>query len=68
MLGWFREEQTTADSLLNSIQGCNIILRWNASIADFDLYAPGVPNNFVIKRGDGFLVAVNEQSIWHGEG
>ncbi|HEC75991.1 MAG TPA: PKD domain-containing protein [Thermoplasmatales archaeon] len=68
MLGWFKSTPTNASSLLNSIQGCNIVLRWNASAGDFELYAPGVPNDFVVARGDGFLVAVTEQSIWHGEG
>ncbi|HEC76484.1 MAG TPA: hypothetical protein ENI33_04410, partial [Thermoplasmatales archaeon] len=59
MLGWFKQNETTADSLLNSIQGCNIVLRWNASIQDFELYVPGA-NDFVITRGDGFLIAVTE--------
>ncbi|HEC76092.1 MAG TPA: hypothetical protein ENI33_02390 [Thermoplasmatales archaeon] len=66
MLGWFNSTPTNASSLLNSIPGCNIVLKWNNSKEDFDLYAPGVPNNFIIKQGDGFLVAVDEQSIWHG--
>ncbi|HEC77410.1 MAG TPA: hypothetical protein ENI33_09195 [Thermoplasmatales archaeon] len=66
MLGWFNSTPTNASSLLNSILGCNIVLKWNNSKEDFDLYAPGVPNNFIIKQGDGFLVAVDEQSIWHG--
>ncbi|HEC76838.1 MAG TPA: hypothetical protein ENI33_06240 [Thermoplasmatales archaeon] len=68
MLGWFKEQTTNASSLLNSIQGCSIVLKWNNSIDDFDLYAPGVPDDFVVARGDGFLVAVNQQSIWNGEG
>ena len=66
MLGWFNSTQTTADSLLNSIAGCSIVLKWNASLQDFELYVQGSPNNFVITQGDGFLVAVSEQSIWHG--
>ncbi|HEC76001.1 MAG TPA: hypothetical protein ENI33_01935, partial [Thermoplasmatales archaeon] len=68
MLGWFKSTPTNASSLLNSIQGCTIVLRWNASIQDFELYAPGVPNDFIVTIGDGFLVAVDEESIWHGEG
>ncbi|HEC77412.1 MAG TPA: hypothetical protein ENI33_09205 [Thermoplasmatales archaeon] len=66
MLGWFNSTPTNASSLLNSIPGCNIVLKWNNSKEDFDLYAPGVPNNFIIKQGDGFLIAVNQESIWHG--
>ncbi|HEC88527.1 MAG TPA: hypothetical protein ENI52_04330 [Thermoplasmata archaeon] len=67
ILGWFKEESTTASSVLNAILGCTIVLKWNASIADFDLYVSGA-DDFIIKRGEGFLVAVTEQSIWHGEG
>ncbi|HEC77005.1 MAG TPA: DUF2341 domain-containing protein [Thermoplasmatales archaeon] len=67
ILGWFKSTPTNASTLLNSIQGCNIVLRWSANIQDFELYVPGA-NDFVITRGDGFLVAVDEQSIWHGEG
>jgi len=67
ILGWFKENETTASSLLNSIQGCTVVLKWNSSLQNFDLYAPGTPD-FVIKRGEGFLVAVNEESEWHGEG
>ncbi|HEC77446.1 MAG TPA: hypothetical protein ENI33_09375 [Thermoplasmatales archaeon] len=67
ILGWFNSWQTNASSLYNAIQGCTLVLKWNASMQDFDLYAPGVPNDFVVTRGDGFLVAVSEQSTWHGE-
>ncbi|HEC75690.1 MAG TPA: PKD domain-containing protein, partial [Thermoplasmatales archaeon] len=67
MLGWFKENETTASSLYNAIENCSIILSWNASLQNFELYVPGTPD-FVIKQGDGFLVAVGEQSIWHGEG
>ncbi|HEC76585.1 MAG TPA: hypothetical protein ENI33_04930, partial [Thermoplasmatales archaeon] len=68
ILGWFNSWQTNASSLYNAIQGCTLVLKWNASMQDFDLYAPGVPNDFVIARGEGFLVAVDEESEWHGEG
>ncbi|HEC82848.1 MAG TPA: hypothetical protein ENI53_03070 [Thermoplasmatales archaeon] len=66
MLGWFRSMPTNASSLLNSIPGCTIVLKWNASVGDFDLYVPNSPNNFNVQQGDGFLVAVNQESIWHG--
>ncbi|HEC76106.1 MAG TPA: hypothetical protein ENI33_02460 [Thermoplasmatales archaeon] len=67
ILGWFNSTPTTASSLLENITGCNIVLGWNTSVQDFELYAPGVPNDFVIARGDGFLIAVGEESIWHRE-
>ncbi|HEC76769.1 MAG TPA: hypothetical protein ENI33_05885 [Thermoplasmatales archaeon] len=68
ILGWFKEEETTASSIYENITGCTIVLKWNNSKNGFDLYVPGAPNNFIIRRGDGFLVAVTEESIWHGEG
>jgi len=66
-LGWFNENETNASSLYNEIDNCTIVLKWNTTLQDFDLYAPGT-SDFVIKRGDGFLVAVTEEGIWHGEG
>ena len=67
-LGWFKEKDTHASSLYENITGCNILLKWNNSKGNFDLYVPSSPYNFKIRQGDGFLVAVDEQSIWHGEG
>ncbi|HEC76453.1 MAG TPA: hypothetical protein ENI33_04250 [Thermoplasmatales archaeon] len=68
ILGWFNSWQTNASSLYNAIDNCTLVLSWNASMQDFDLYAPGVPDDFVVARGDGFMIAVDEESIWHGEG
>jgi len=64
-LGWFKEEQTNASDIYNSIAGCNIVLRWNNSRNDFDVYVPNAPD-FVIERGNGFFVSVSQQSQWHG--
>ncbi|HEC77054.1 MAG TPA: hypothetical protein ENI33_07350 [Thermoplasmatales archaeon] len=67
-LGWFREKETNASLLYNKISNTTIILLWNTTKNDFYVYVPGSPYNFAIKRGEGFFVAVDEQSIWHGEG
>jgi len=64
-LGWFKEEQTNASDIYNNIAGCNLILKWNNSRDDFDVYVPGAPD-FVIEQGNGFFVGVSEQSIWRG--
>ena len=64
-LGWFKEEQTNASDIYNSIAGCNIVLRWNNSKNDFDVYVPNAPD-FVIEQGNGFFVSVSQQSQWHG--
>ena len=64
-LGWFKENETNASSLYNAIDNCTIVLKWNASLQNFELYVPGAPD-FLIKRGEGFMVAVTQQSIWYG--
>ena len=64
-LGWFKEEPTNASSIHNSITGCNIVLKWNNSRDDFDVYVPSSPD-FVIEQGNGFFVSVSQQSQWHG--
>ncbi|HEC75946.1 MAG TPA: M20/M25/M40 family metallo-hydrolase [Thermoplasmatales archaeon] len=66
-LGWFRNNTVNASSIYNAISNCSIVLKWNNSKDDFNLYVPGA-DDFIIKRGDGFLIAVSEESIWHGEG
>ncbi|HEC77085.1 MAG TPA: hypothetical protein ENI33_07510 [Thermoplasmatales archaeon] len=66
-LGWFKDT-TTASSIYENISHCTIVMMWNKSEQDFDIYVPGCPYNYMIGKGDGFFVAVNEQSTWHGEG
>ena len=68
MLGWFKENNTHASSLYENISYCNILLKWNVSKGNFDLYVHGSPYDFEIKQGEGFIIAVSETSIWHGEG
>lgn len=70
MLGWFNhyKEYTYASSILSNITNCTIVLKWNTTLHNFDLYVPGAPSDFKIHKGEGFLIAVNEASIWHGEG
>ena len=64
-LGWFNSTQTNASSIYNSIPACNIVLKWNNSRNDFDVYVPGSPD-FVIEQGNGLFVSVSQQSQWHG--
>jgi len=64
-LGWFNPTQTNASDIYDNISGCNILLKWNNSRNDFDVYVPGAPD-FVIEQGNGFFVSVSQQSQWHG--
>ena len=53
-----------ASYIYGSIPYCTILLTWNTSIGNFNVYATGAPYDFVVRRGEGFIVAVSEQSIW----
>ena len=65
-LGWFNENEINASILFSKIHKCIILLGWNPIEQNFVLYIPGAPD-FVIERGDGFLVAVSEESYWNGD-
>ena len=65
-LGYFKEK-TNASSLYAKINNSIILLKWNESMQDFMIYIPNAPD-FVIRRGNGFMIAVNKKSEWHGEG
>ena len=67
-LGWFKRNSTFASSIYENISGSIILLKWNTTKSYFDVYVPSSPYNFEIKQGEGFFIAVDEQSIWHGEG
>lgn len=64
-LGWFKENSTNASFLYNNITACKVVLRWNASIHDFDLYVGASSYDFEIRQGEGFFVAVTEESTWY---
>ena len=61
-LGWINEEPIKASSLYENISYCNILLTWNTSKQNFDLYVPSSPYDFTIKQGEGFMVAVTQQT------
>ena len=63
-LGWFKNT-TYASSIFQNITACNVVMKWNNSINNFDVYIPGAPD-FKIRQGEGFFVAVDQESIWHG--
>ncbi|HEC75643.1 MAG TPA: hypothetical protein ENI33_00080, partial [Thermoplasmatales archaeon] len=47
-LGWFRNNTVNASSIYNAISNCSIVLKWNNSKDDFNLYVPGA-DDFIIK-------------------
>ncbi|HEC76089.1 MAG TPA: PKD domain-containing protein [Thermoplasmatales archaeon] len=58
------ENGYNASSLFNDIEGCSIILGWNASIGEFELYAPGIPYDFEIEDGHGYFIGMKNDSIF----
>lgn len=56
------ENEYNASSLYDDIPGCIMILGWDAAIQDFKVYVPGVPNDFFIENGYGYLVAVDNDT------
>ncbi len=71
LIGWFKNETTTASSLGQNITNCSIISKWNASLQQYESYLVGTSPtkfDFKIERGMGIFIYTNEESIWHGEG
>ena len=69
LIGWFADEDTTAMSLAGNISGCLSVNMWDNVNQTYKTYIPGWPDfDFVVSRGMGLFVDVDQQSIWHGEG
>ena len=69
ILGWYHNEDTTAESLGENISGCTVVVMFNAETQTFLTHVVGIPhNNYQITAGMGLFVYVTEESIWHGEG
>ena len=69
LIGWFKENSTTASLLGQNITNCSIISKWNASLQQFQSYLVGISPpeyDFEIKQGMGIFIYTNEESIWHG--
>jgi len=69
LIGWFKNETTTASLLGQNITNCSIISKWNASLQQYQSYLVGISPpeyDFAIKKGMGIFIYTNEESIWHG--
>jgi len=69
LIGWFKNETTTASLLGQNITNCSIISKWNASLQQYQSYLVGISPpeyDFAIKQGMGIFIYTNEESIWHG--
>ena len=47
-----------ASMLYQNISGCKIILKWNASKQQFEIYVPHSPYNFKIRNSIGYFIGV----------
>ncbi len=70
LIGWFKEENTTASSLAGNITGCSSVSSWNTTTQSYETYIVGGPPSFdfTIVQSMGLFVDVTEESYWHGEG
>lgn len=49
-----------ASDLYNAIPGCSLILYWNTTRQDFDIYMPGSPWDFPIELGRGYIIGADK--------
>ena len=70
LLGWYHEDETTASSFAENITGSTSVSKWNASLQTYDTYIVGGPPtfDFIVTRGMGLFVDVDETSTWYGQG
>jgi hypothetical protein len=70
LLGWYREQNTTAKSILGNITDCAIVYYYDATTGTPTIVTPSSPpeTDFPVSRGMGLFVAVTSESDWHGEG
>ncbi|HEC77084.1 MAG TPA: hypothetical protein ENI33_07505 [Thermoplasmatales archaeon] len=63
---WVKNETIKTSEIWESMGEAGlVILTWNITKQGFNIYVPGCPYDFVIEKGDGFFVAVEEGFIWH---
>ncbi len=69
-IGWFHEYQTTACSLAENISHCQMVSWFDADLQRYHSFVVDGPMSFdfVISRGIGLFVLVDEPSVWFGEG
>ena len=69
LLGWYHEDNSTAESLGENISGCTLVLMFDAENQTFMTHVVGTPwDNFNIERGRGLFLYATVASTWYGEG
>jgi hypothetical protein len=69
MIGWYNEQNTTASSLAGNITGCNMVSWFDATTQELKTHVVIAPvYDFVISKGMGLFILVDETSVWNGEG
>jgi hypothetical protein len=68
MLGWYSQYNTTAATILSSIDTCSIVYYYDAAAGMPTIVTPNSPpeNDFVVSCGMGLFVAVSTESDWLG--
>jgi len=69
LVGWPKEDSTTAESLGENISGTSVVSMFDAETQTFTTHVVGTPHdNFTVQRGMGLFIYTTENSIWQGEG
>jgi len=69
IIGWFKQNPTTAESLGQNISETSVVIMFNATSQIFFTHVVGTPSDdFAIKQGMGLFIYTTKASYWHGEG
>jgi len=69
LIGWHKENSSTAESLGENITGCSIVTMFDGSSQTFLSHAVGTPHdNFPIAQGMGPFIYATSNSHWTGGG
>jgi hypothetical protein len=70
LLGWYHQNSTTASNLANNINGSLSVSQWDNVNQTYKTFIVGGPLvfDFIITKGMGVFVDVDQESVWYGEG
>jgi hypothetical protein len=70
LIGWYKDNNTTANSLADNITGSLSVSKWDSVNQTYQTYIVGGPPvfDFEITKGMGIFVDVSTPSYWYGNG
>ena len=68
LIGWYKNNDTFAETLGQNITNCTVVIMMDAKTQDYTTHVVGVPHdNFLIEWGHGYFVYTSSESTWYGE-